>query len=428
MRTTIKTTLICLAVGILLSASGASEISPPVTNPYSVWEDFVPEDDPWFFPIAVYTQEPWFAGLYKNLGINLYYYLWEGPTAEQIALLKKHDMRVIADFNEYAEKHLVDDPIVAAWTQHDEPDIAVTHHTKETMLADPEQAKALMKEIWPEMYKEMELDTKPYAGEGFGLSPDYCERHYNHIKSFDRKRPVFVGLSSLVIKHYPIRGDREGHPEDYPEYVNRCGDMVAFDIYPVAYGLADELNLVPKGVDQLNEWDTGDKPKWVAIECTFGRPSAPVATPDQIRAEIWMSIIRGARGIGYFVHHFNRNYKCVTDEGLLRDPEMMAAVKKQNAEIQSLARVIYAPEIDTVTLRVEPEVELDFKAKKVDGLTYIFASTTTTDSTTATFTLKEIQSGMVEVVNEDRILKIKGGTFTDDFGGYDVNLYRIISE
>ena len=400
-----------------------SSATSAVTNPYSVWEDFVPADDPWFFPIGVYTQEPDRAGEYKALGINLYYYLWEGPTAEQIAELKKHDMRVIAEFNEYAKKNLVDDPIVLAWTQHDEPDIAVTHHTRDKMLKDQKQAKALMKEIWPEMYAEMELDTKAYDGQGFGLSPDYCAKHYEHIKAFDKKRPVLLGLSSLVIKHYPIRGDREGHPEDYPEYVNRCGDFVAFDIYPVAYKLADQMNLVPKGVDQLNAWDTRNQPKWVAIECTYGRPSNPSATAEQIRTQIWMAIIHGARGISYFVHHFDLNYKCITDMGLLLDPDMMKAITKQNAEIKSLAKVIYAPEADGVSR--EAKAELDYIAREVDGSFYIFGATTTTNATEATFSIDGLGDATVEVINEGRIIDMKKGTFSDNFEGYDVNLYKI---
>ncbi len=138
-----------------------------------------------------------------------------------------------------------------------------------------------------------------------------------------------------------------------------------------------------------------------------------------------MAIIHGARGIGYFVHNFDKNGKYVTGSGLLKDAEMMKAITKQNAEIKSLAKVIYAPQIKDVSLKTDPEAKLDYVAKKVDGAMYILSSTMTTKPTSATFTIKGVKNGEVEVINEGRTLKLTNGTFTDAFAGYDVNLYRI---
>jgi len=78
-----------------------------VVNPWSKWEGFVLVNNPNYFPICVYTQQPEYAGKYKEMGINLYYYLWQGPTAEQIADLKKYGMRTICEFNEYAKENLI---------------------------------------------------------------------------------------------------------------------------------------------------------------------------------------------------------------------------------------------------------------------------------------------------------------------------------
>jgi len=421
-----KKTLIALAV--LLCAqfvlAVAPPAEPPVVNPYSVWEGFVPADDPWFFPLAVYTQEPKRAGKYKAIGINVFFHLWQGPTAEQIAELEKHGMRTVCEFNEYAEKNLLDSPVVLAWTHLDEPDL-VSKFKRKYLFEDQERAKALVKEHWPKMYDEMDLDHKDYGGWGFGYGPEYCRKHYEHIKQFDTKRPVIMGLSKGVVVPFKGRGDRADHNEDYIEYLKGTCDMNGFDIYPVAYGRPDELNLVPKGIENLNKWDANNQLKWCAIECTFGRPDNPSASPEQIRAETWMAIIHGARAIGYFVHHFDKNGKYVTDNGLLEDPEMTEYIKHQNAEIKSLAKVIYAPEIDAVSLTTQPEAELDYVAKKVDDAVYILSSTLTTNGTEATFTIEGLSDATVEVINENRTVPMKNGTFFDAFGGYDVNLYRI---
>lgn len=416
---------LALLLGTRLILAGAVPLKEaPVANPYSAWDGFVPEDDPWFFPLAVYTQPPERAGKYKAIGINTYYHLWKGPTAGQVAELKKHGMRTVCEFNEYAQEHLLDDPAVLAWTHRDEPDLVSTFKRK-YLLKDQARAKALVKEHWPEMYDEMDLDTKDYDGWGFGYGPASCREYYGHIKRFDTRRPVIMGLSKGVVVPFNGRGDRKQNNEDYIEYLSGTCDMNGFDIYPVAYGRPNELNLVPKGIDNLNRWDANNQLKWCAIECTFGSPDGPSATPEQIRAETWMAIIHGARAIGYFVHHFDKNGKFVTSNGLLVDPDMAEAIKKQNAEIRSLAKVVYAPETGAVSLSTEPEAKLDFVAKKVDGAVYILSSTMTTNATEATFSIEGLGDARVEVVNEDRTIPVKDGVFTDSFGGYDVNLYKI---
>src|SRR5512145_616320 len=54
-----------------------------------------PLDDPSFFPLAVWLQNPSRAAEYKTAGINIYVGLWRGPTEEQLAKLKEHGMYVI---------------------------------------------------------------------------------------------------------------------------------------------------------------------------------------------------------------------------------------------------------------------------------------------------------------------------------------------
>lgn len=222
-----------------------------INNPFSKWAGFVPKDDPYFFPIGVYTQDPVNAGKYKALGINLYMLLWEGPTAEQIAELKKHDMRVFCKFNEYAKNHLLDDPIVVGWNHMDEPDLA--KFTRTSLLENQAKTKNIVKEHWPKMYEEMDLDNKDYAGWGFGYSPGYLQNHYEYIKKYDARRPIKLGLSKAVVLSTVARGDRMLNDEDYFAYANgNSSDLISFDVYPVAYGNPDKLWQIPAGIDRLN--------------------------------------------------------------------------------------------------------------------------------------------------------------------------------
>lgn len=94
--------------------------------------------------------------------------------------------------------------------------------------------------------------------------------------------------------------------EDYPEYVKGC-DIASFDIYPAVHDkpeVAGKLEFVAQGVERLVQWTRGEKAVWNCIECTqIGHPQVK-ATPQQVRAEVWMALIQGSRGLIYFVHEF----------------------------------------------------------------------------------------------------------------------------
>ena len=75
------------------------------------------------FPIGVWLQQPDHAQRYKDLGINLYVGLWKGPTAVQLASLKRAAMPVICEQNETGLTDANRD-IIVGWLQQDEPDNA----------------------------------------------------------------------------------------------------------------------------------------------------------------------------------------------------------------------------------------------------------------------------------------------------------------
>ena len=78
---------------------------------------------------------------------------------------------------------------------------------------------------------------------------------------------------------------------------------VSFDVYPIA-GIekpngADFLWYVPKGVDRLVNWTGGRKLVWSCIESGRINDSTAKPTPAQVKAEVWMALIHGSRGLIY---------------------------------------------------------------------------------------------------------------------------------
>jgi len=350
---------------------------------------------PDFFPIGVWLQPPARATRYREAGINIYVGLWRGPTEEQLTTLRQAGMRVICEQNDLALRHR-DDPVIAAWMHGDEPD----------------NAQSLGAE----------------RGYGPPIPPAEIIAGYQRLRERDPSRPVLLNLGQGVAwDDWHGRGVRTRHPEDYPEYV-KGADIASFDIYPVTHdrpAVSSNLWFVARGVERLVGWMGGTKPVWNCIECT--RISHPTAkpTPHQVRAEVWMSLIHGSRGLIYFVHEWKPKFN---ESALLDDPEMLAAVTRLNRQIHDLAPVLNAPSVPglvKVTSRNE-DVPVAVLVKRHAGAVYVFAVAMRDGNTRTRFELTgDIGAGSVKVLGEDRVVPLSAGVFEDAFGGWDVHLYQV---
>lgn len=386
---------------LLVVATALPALPARGQSPYAGWTHGPPTANT-FFPIGVWLQStsPSRIAQYQAAGFNLYVGLWQGPTASQLANLKAAGMYAACSQNATGLTSSSND-IIIAWMQQDEPDNAQWNAA--TQSYDPP------------------------------ILPSEIVNRYNTMKAADATRPVLLNLGQGVAwDGWWGRGTRTNHPEDYPLYCEGA-DIVAFDIYPFATTdtdpryepVNDKPWVVPYGVDRLVAWTGQASPDpqivWNIVECTnihgYGE-----ATPTQVKAEVWMSIIHGSMGIVYFVHEFNP----FIEAGLLADPVMTAAVTATNNEIHSLAPVLNSPTlVGTVTVASSnPAVPVDIMAKSTGDDLYVFAVGMRDGTTTATFQLAGLPaSGTVEVINEGRTIPITAGEFQDTFTPYAVHLY-----
>ncbi|MBE0537523.1 MAG: hypothetical protein IH624_17805 [Phycisphaerae bacterium] len=363
-------------------------------NRYAHWGRG-PSGDETYFPIAVWLQSPARALQYKAAGINTYVGLWQGPTESQLAQLKGADMKVICAQNRVGLAHL-DDETIIGWMHGDEPDNA------------------------------QPLGT----GRGYGppVAPDKIIADYQRIKANDPSRPILLNLGQGVAwDGWHGRGVRTNHPEDYAEYVKGC-DIASFDIYPAAHDrpqVAGKLWYVARGVERLVEWSGPDRIVWNCIECTRINHPANKATPHQVRAEVWMSIIHGSTGLIYFVHEWQPRFN---ESAVLSDPEMLAEITAVNRQIAELAPVLNSPTIQggvTVTSS-HPDVPVAAMVKRHKGAVYVFAVGMRDGATKATFTVEGLGGdSTVTVLGEQRELPSSKGVFEDAFKPWDVHLYKV---
>lgn len=364
------------------------------SKPYAQWSKGPnPTGRSDYFPLCVWLQSPQNAPRYKEIGINCFVGLYEGPTEDQLATLGTYGMRTICAQNAIGLKH-VNDPIIMGWLQPDEPD-----------------------------------NAQPLPSGGYGPPTPAADiiQAYQSMVGADPSRPVYLGMGQGVADDTWVGRGVALPWDDYYDYV-RGGDINAFDIYPIASGDGPDWLWYPsKGVDRLHMWgDRYGKVVWNVIETT-NVSSSDYPTPDQVRSEVWMSIIHGSRGITYFCHKFAPTFD---ETGLLDEPEMKAAVAALNAQIAGLASVLNSPpqtcEVDVQTS--DSISQVDVTVREQNGATYLFAACMRNAGTTATFTLPNSltpRGASGTVLDENRSVGISGGSFKDDFDPYAIHLYKI---
>ena len=346
-----------------------------------------------YFPIAVWLQSPANAAKYKDIGINLYVALWNGPTEAQLAALENAGMPVICGYSEKFK----DRKVIVGWMHGDEPD----------------NAQAL-----------------PAGQKGWGppIPPEKILADYQRLRQQDPSRPVLLNLGQGVAwDNWHGRGVRTRHPEDYPEYA-KGGDILSFDIYPVTHGSPEvrgRLWYVGQGVRRLRQWSATDKPVWACIEATHIDNPKVKPTPQQTESMVWMAIIQGAKGLIYFSHQFQPRF---IEAGILADPQMSAGIKQINARIQQLAPVLNSetlPDMAAVSSS-NGDAPIHLLNKMHAGERYLFAINGRDLPVKGAFTVPGLKgSATVTVIGEDRTVVISEGKFSDDFAAYEVHLYRI---
>ena len=353
---------------------------------------------PSYFPIAVWLQNPANAPRYRAAGINLYVGLWQGPTKEQLAALTKAGMPVICHQNKLGLAHRAD-PIIGGWMHGDEPDNAQP-------VTDPVTGK------------------KSY---GPPIPPPRIVEDYRRLRKNDPTRPILLNLGQGVANDEWIGRGPGAKLEDYKTYVQGA-DIVSFDVYPVADLRRPDgenyLWYVAKGVQRLREWTGGKKRIWNCIESSRINSDKKV-TPEQLRAEVWMSLIHGSTGLIYFVHEFKPKFN---EHALLDDPTLLAAVTVLNRQIRSLAPVLNRPTL-TPGASVESstsDVPIAAMTKRHGGATYVFAVGMRNAPAHGAFMVNGLpKTATAEVIGEGRRIPVSGGHFEDAFSPYAVHLYRI---
>ena len=159
--------------------------------------------------------------------------------------------------------------------------------------------------------------------------------------------------------------------EIYPAFFDSA-DVIGFDTYPVevrcslaqidnVYWMQRELVALTRGKPTFQWIEAGPME-----HCRHNEDP----TPTVVRAETWLAIAGGARGIGYFPDWWEESIR--------------SEVRLANREILALAPALLAP-VAKANWSTENPVRIG--ARRYNGATYVIAVNTSTTTATASFNL-----------------------------------------
>jgi hypothetical protein len=355
-----------------------------------VYEHGFPTDRS-FFPIGVWLQSPANAPKYRAMGINTFVGLWDGPTEAQLAQLSKQDMFVVAEQNAVG-LNSVNAGIIKAWMQPDEPDNA--------QMTIPGLRR----------YSPCVPATEVAARSAT-------------MKSRDPTRPVLINFGRGVADpSWPGRGTCTGDLTYYDTAIAGA-DLLSFDIYPVGSDtphVKGRLDYVARGVTTLLRRALPSQSVWALIETTALDPARPVK-PEEVRAEVWIALIHGAKGIVYFVHEWAGGAR---EDGIFRHPDIVQQVTEINSTIASLAPVLNSPDL-MERIHVLSPAPIATMAKYCDDALCVFAVAMQDQPSTLRLAIRDLGDAEAVVLGEGRSITIHHGVLEDAFSGFAVHTFKI---
>jgi glycosyl hydrolase family 42 (putative beta-galactosidase) len=346
-----------------------------------------------FFPLMNFYQTPASFANAEAMGLNAYFMPGAKPSPkEYLDALWEKRLYGFVPFAQDAVGH----PALLGWIQPHEPEKAFL------LKGKTEMSPQKMLESYAAMKRA--ATTRIVA---LDFSPEFmADKDVAKEFSDEQKRKV------------------------YPEYA-KAADLVTYNVYPIwGHNRPEKIDWVAEAAAELRQLVGHDKPFFAMIETTTGwrkidpKEQKPLTVED-IRAEVWMAVIRGATGIIYFSHQFKPKF---SEHGL--DAQRHAAIKAINDQITRLSpAILSADAADQPTITIEGGLAAQCLAKKTSDGLVIFAQNIDMQRRggKAVITCKGLERGTkIEVVDENRTITAAEGEFSDQFDKLAVHIYRIV--
>jgi hypothetical protein len=261
-----------------------------------------------------------------------------------------------------------------------------------------------------------EPDTKPNY-------PADIQSQFDANRAADASHANFLTLSPNFFSQLSPPSWMNGDRSYYAQYA-AAADMPGFDIYPI-YGWC-QPSWIWWEADATNEWNTLYSPSkpnysWIEAASTSSQWCTGRGVYDyEVRAEVWMTIANGSRGIGYFTHSWTPSYSqfSVTSS-------VQAEMTRTDRQVTNFTLPLLGPAADVTEQMQTSGGRVDFIARQWHGATYIFAVNVDSTSATVRFNGSALAGRPVTVFEEGRTIQADSSGFADTFAGLGVHVYVI---
>lgn len=218
------------------------------------------------------------------------------------------------------------------------------------------------------------------------------------------RRPTFLTLSN----HFYSAADPLPQGRGmYPGMIERT-EMVGFNLYPLQiWCRRGVLHTVYEAQRELVALARG-KPTYQWIEAgPMSQCGGLDPSPAIVRAETWLAIAGGARGIGWFPD--------VWSEPIREE------IGRLSREIVALAPALLGEEGDVTVTPADGPVRAG--VRRSNGATYVIAVNSWLDPVTVRIRVPGLESGTVRVFGGTRTLAVRDGAFVDSLRGLRARVY-----
>jgi hypothetical protein len=249
-----------------------------------------------------------------------------------------------------------------------------------------------------------------------------CQQKYADWKAIDPARPVYINFGGS-----DVMGATSSREISNYKALIATSDWVSNDRYPVTGYLNEgatrnDLTLIGQPMDKIRGWT--DKPQFCYVETSSQQfiSGARGVTPGELRAEIWLAIVHGVRGYVFFPQVVGGSN--TSNDGTPDD--VAAEMTIQNGIVARLAPVLQG-EINPPSLGATVPAPLQAAWRDApDGGYFIVVNPVGTAMTGASITLTGVgASASATVFNSSRQVAVTGGSFSDTFGPFAVNIYVV---
>jgi hypothetical protein len=254
--------------------------------------------------------------------------------------------------------------------------------------------------------------TFPDEPENNGWTPSSLKRAHPYARGSADGLLSFVTTSGGFFQG-PYRDPRVV-PSEYGVF-GRMADVAGFDLYPLGHCQSD-LSAVYDAQRNFIQL-TGGMPTFQWIETGPIKPTycgGFQMTANELNAEVWLAIVGGARGIGYFTHTWSPDHKAF---------DVSAALQQKMRTISDSLTVVKPGLVGKTLLSGVNSPAIKVIARAAGRTTYVFAVNTHRTPITAQVHVPRLDAGQIQVWGEKRSVSLNNGNFVDNFQALAVHIY-----